>query len=269
MKNIFLITFSVLLIGTINAQDNVKRSYESVTYINDVSVSEIPTFVSLYEKFTNLSMGENRTMTGQWLFRHWYGSGHTFVIYTQYNSMEDYFDDTEAQTENIRSSIISLPEDERQAMWDDWATLRGFWDNHTDEIRGVYSDTGFLTVDNVDFDIPFVMSVGRYNSSGSWTEMGNAFFEWSIKPSIEDGSSIAGGLSYHYMGSGPEVEVWQCYKSLVDFANSVTSNSRAENKEARDTFWSLADGGHEDQIYLHIGHVNLETKRFDRPVESR
>ena len=269
MKNNFVALLSLLFMGATFAQDEVQRSYEAVTYINDVSVSEIPTFVSLYEKFTNLSMGENRTMTGQWLFRHWYGSGHTFVIYTQYNSMEDYFTDTDAETANIRANIMALPEDERQAIWDDWASLRGFWDNHTDEIRAVSSDTGFLTVDNVDFDVPFVMSVGRYNSSGSWAEMGNAFFDWSIKPAIDDASSIAGGVSYHYMGSGPDVEVWQCYNSLVDFATSVTASGRGGNKEARDTFWRLADGGHEDQIYLHIGHVNLESKRFDLPGEGR
>ena len=142
MKNNFVALLSLLFMGATFAQDEVQRSYEAVTYINDVSVSEIPTFVSLYEKFTNLSMGENRTMTGQWLFRHWYGSGHTFVIYTQYNSMEDYFTDTDAETANIRANIMALPEDERQAMWDDWASLRGFWDNHTDEIRAVFQRYG-------------------------------------------------------------------------------------------------------------------------------
>jgi hypothetical protein len=29
------------------------------------------------------------------------------------------------------------------------------------------------------------------------------------------------------------------------------------------TFWSLVEGSHEDQIYLHIGNVNLEKGIFD------
>ncbi len=95
--------------------------------------------------------------------------------------------------------------------------------------------------------------------------MGNAFFDWRIKPEVEIGSSIAGGVSYHYMGSGPEVEVWQCYNSLVDFATSVTSTTPQSDaaKESSKTFWSLVSGSHEDQIYLHIGHVDTEKGVFD------
>ena len=56
-------------------------------------------------------------------------------------------------------------------------------------------------------------------------KMGDAFFDWRIKPAVDAGNSIAGGVSYHFMGSGSEVEVWQCYNSLIDFATSVTSLS--------------------------------------------
>lgn len=67
------------------------------------------------------------------------------------------------------------------------------------------------------------------------------------------------------MGSGPEVEVWQCFNSLVDFATATTNptSPSEEAKEASKTFWSLASGGHEDQIYLHIGHVDIEKGVFD------
>ncbi|MDB4263650.1 hypothetical protein N9858_02350 [Flavobacteriaceae bacterium] len=33
--------------------------------------------------------------------------------------------------------------------------------------------------------------------------------------------------------------------------------------ESRKTFWSLVSGSHEDQIYLHIGHVDIEKGTFD------
>ena len=85
------------------AQDDV--TYESALYINDVSISEIPRFIELHKKFTDMSLGENRRMTGEWLFRHWYGSGHTFVIYTQYKSMEDFHKDADIASANIRAKI--------------------------------------------------------------------------------------------------------------------------------------------------------------------
>jgi hypothetical protein len=108
------------------------------------------------------------------------------------------------------------------------------------------------------------MSVGRYNSSGSWKKMGDSFFNWRIKPEVDNNVSIAGGVSYHYMGSGPEVEVWQAYNSLVDFATSVSNpSSDSSFSESRKSFWSLAEGDHEDQIYLHIGHVDLNKGIFD------
>jgi len=270
MKKLFLFLLPILFTLSINAQDD--RTYEAVTYLNDISVSEIPRFVELHKKFSNMAHDENRLVTGDWLFRHWYGSGHTFVIYRQFNSMQDYHRDTDMVNQNIIKIIQAVDnEEERNALMDEWSELRAFYDGHTDEIRAAYPDTGFTTIENVDFDAPFVMSVGRYNSSGSWSELGNAFYNWSIKPEIDQGICIAGGVSYHYMGSGPEVEVWQCYNSLVDFATAVSSTAEMseESRQAMRTFWSLADGGHEDQIYLHIGHMNLETGSFDLAGKDR
>ena len=68
-----------------------------------------------------------------------------------------------------------------------------------------------------------------------------------------------------------EVEVWQCYTNLVEFAKGVTARGEEteEAKEARKTFWSLVDGAHEDQIYLHIGHVNMEKGIFDLAGKDR
>lgn len=42
-----------------------------------------------------------------------------------------------------------------------------------------------------------------------------------------------------------------------------------ESRQAMRTFWSLADGGHEDQIYLQIGHMNLEKGSFDLAGKDR
>ena len=262
-----LLSFSFMLSYAQNTM-----TYESVTYINDVAVSDVPRFIELHKKFADMGAGENRKSTGEWLFRHWYGSGHTFVMYDQYETMEDYMADSELYLKNIKAKVDAIKdESKKEALKKDWAEYRSFSDGHTDEMRGAYSETGFLTVKNVNFDVPFVMVVGRYNSSGSWSKMGNAFFDWQIKPGVDAGTSIAGGVSYHYMGSGPEVEVWQCFNSLVDFAKATTASSSSsdEAKEASKTFWSLASGSHEDQIYLHIGHVDYEKGIFDLAGEEK
>ena len=185
--------------------------------------------------------------------------------------MDDYHKDADIVNSNIRKQIDATKnKKEKKILENEWSELRGFWDGHTDEIRGTYENTAMLTIDNVDFDTPFVMSVGRYNSSGSWSKLGNAFFDWRIKPEVTKGTSIAGGVSYHYMGSGHEVEVWQCYNSLVDFAKAVSTPSQDESiAEARKTFWSLVEGSHEDQIYLHIGYVNPDKGIFDLAGKER
>jgi hypothetical protein len=264
MKKLFYTLTLCLTFVLSNAQNTL--TYEAVTYINNVSSAEVPRFIELHKKFTDMSIGENRKATGEWLFRHWYGSGHTFVMYDQYNTMEDYHADSDIFFQNVNSKIEAIKDEkEKKVIKKDLAEYRAFSDGHTDEIRGAYSKTGFLTVEDVNFDVPFVMVVGRYNSSGSWAKMGNAFFDWRIKPEVDAGNSIAGGVSYHFMGSGPEVEVWQCYNSLIDFATSVTASTPQDDsaKESSKAFWSLASGNHEDQIYLHIGHVDLEKGVFD------
>ena len=51
------------------------------------------------------------------------------------------------------------------------------------------------------------------------------------------GNAFAGGVSYHYMESGPELEVRQCYTSLTDFAKAVsTPQNSAETTESKKAF---------------------------------
>ena len=77
MKKLFLSLSFLLCFVMSNAQNTM--TYESVTYINGLGISDIPRFIELHKKFADLAAGENRKATGQWLFRHWYGSGHAFV----------------------------------------------------------------------------------------------------------------------------------------------------------------------------------------------
>ena len=109
MKNIFIALTLTLSFYVTSAQTD--RVYHSATYINDVAASEVPRFIELHKKFTDMSLGENRKHTGDWLFRHWYGSGHTFVIYEQFNSMEDFHADSDLFLENINNSINAIKDE--------------------------------------------------------------------------------------------------------------------------------------------------------------
>ena len=269
MKKLILLLIALLSISAY-AQD--ERTYESALYINDVAISEMPRFVELHKKFTDMSLGENRTMTGEWVFKHWYGSGHSFVIYSQYSSMDDFHKDADIANQNIRAKIDTTKDTSvKETLMKEWEEYRAFSGGHSDEIRVANKATGFYQLEETDFDIPFAMVVGKYNSSGAWGTMGTAFFDWAIKNSVDNGSSMSGGVSYHYMGTSSEVEVWQCYTNLVEFAKGVTAGAEETEEaiKAKKTFWSLVDGAHEDQIYLHIGHVNMEKGIFDLAGKDR
>ena len=78
--------------------------------------------------------------------------------------------------------------------------------------------------------------------------------DWQIRPGVAEGPIMGGGVSSHFKGAGLDIEVYQSYESLVEFAKHVESGS-AGNAEARRTFWGNIQGQHSDQIYLHIGHM--------------
>jgi hypothetical protein len=82
----------------------------------------------------------------------------------------------------------------------------------------------------------------------------NAFMDWSIKPGVSEGNLLGGGATTHYKGSGYEAEFFSAYSDVNEFAKSI-SGAGSDNTEARSKFWSLVDGGHEDQIYIHVGHM--------------
>jgi len=90
----------------------------------------------------------------------------------------------------------------------EWSEYRSFSNNHSDEVRVANKTTGFYQLEETDFDIPFAMVVGKYNSSGSWGKMGTAFFDWAIKNAVDIGSSMSGGVSYHYIGMSFDLEVY-------------------------------------------------------------
>jgi len=71
---------------------------------------------------------------------------------------------------------------------------------------------------------------------------------------IADGLQLGGGETKHDKGAGANLEFFGTFKTMVDFATSI-STQETVNTAARNSFWSLADGSHADQIYFHVGHL--------------
>ena len=69
-----------------------------------------------------------------------------------------------------------------------------------------------------------------------------------------DGLQLGGGVTKHYEGSGADLEFFGAFKTIVDFVTSISTQGTV-NTAARNSFWSLVDGPHNDQIYSHVGHL--------------
>ena len=240
------IVFALLFSGLMYSQ-----SYIETTYL-DVPATKINRFVELHKMVVDMSQGEDRTNNAHWVYRHWYGSGESIVLNDIYSSSEDAIKDNFRGAFN--KNIEALSEKEKNEMQDVFSEWWSFFQGHWDELRVINFDKYFLEKENVDWDQPFVLVVGHYNSYGSLSKMGDAYMDWQIKPGVNEGLMMGGGVSVHYKGSGSDVQFFSSYENIMDFAKSVSSQG-SDNAEARKTFWNMVSGSHKDQIYVHIGHT--------------
>ena len=90
---------------------------------------------------------------------------------------------------------------------------------------------------------PFVFVVGTYNTKGKPSEMAEAYMNWQNRPLVADGLQLGGGVTKHDKGAGPDLEFFGAFKTMVDFATSISTQGTV-NTAARNSFWSLADGPH-------------------------
>ncbi len=246
MKKFNLILL-MLFVYSISAQSVVEA-----TYLN-IPASDINRFAELHKQITDMAQGEERTHEQQWVYKHWYGSGASVVIYDVYPSAEaavkdDFFG-------ALEKNVNKLSDDEQKKMNEVFNEWWAHFDGHWDELRNFDGVNHYATKSDVDWDIPFVWVLGAYNTKGqNPSEMVNAFMDWSIKPGVSEGNLLGGGATTHYKGSGYEAEFFSAYSDVNEFAKSI-SGAGSDNTEARSKFWSLVDGGHEDQIYIHVGHM--------------
>ncbi len=242
-----------LALGQVTAQSVIE-----ITYL-DVPATKINRFIELHKQVTDLSMDESRTIKGHWLFRHWYGSGASIVMYDQYDSAEDAVKDNLRQV--FLANIEKLSEDEKteiNAVYKEWWS---FFKGHWDEMRVINYENYFTSKEDVDWDTPYVFIVGDYNTNGSVAQFAKAYMEWQIIPGVKEGAMLSGGASAHYKGTGSDAQFMASYSTIIDFATAI-SNQGSANAEARTTFWNMVEGDHKDQIYVHMGH--LKDGKFDR-----
>lgn len=227
----------------------------NLTYL-DVPIQKIGRFMELHEQVTNMALGDKRTLQGQWVVSHYYGSGPTIVVQDNYANANDAINDD--PWVHIREKWQAADEEERKEMGAIVQEYQSFWNGHTDEMRRIDWENNHIVnselAESGAWDTNFILVIGKYNTSGNQGEMGQAYHDWVTKPSVEAGISMAGNFSFHLTGSGSDVMVANAYKSMHDFATGL-ENATSGPAEARQKFWSLVEGDHEDQIYIHQGHI--------------
>ena len=234
----------------------------------DIPIQKIGRFMELHEQVTNMQLGEKRTLQGQWVMSHYYGSGPTIVVQDNYASAEDAVNDDawihvgekwQAASEEKQKRGWSKERDNEMYSIEELEALgqkyASFLANHSDEIRSYDWENNFSAKPDVNWDTNFVFVVGSYNTkSGNWNKLGKAYMDWQTRPGVEKGLQLGGGYTTHFSGSGYDVRFFSAYPNLVDFAKSVTTDNVA-TEGGGSAFWEEVAGAHEDQIYIHVGHI--------------
>ena len=136
MKKINLI---IMLLATVTMS---AQQVTEITYL-DVPATKIGKFVELHKIITDMSMGEERTLQGQWVYRHWYGSGHSIVIRDIYKSVEDAVaDDLFAVLGKNYEALSDEKKKEMDVVFEEWWS---YFDNHTDEMRMSNAEKDFVS----------------------------------------------------------------------------------------------------------------------------
>jgi hypothetical protein len=249
MKKVSLL-FVLFISFAVSAQSVINNTYL------DVPANEISDFLQLHKKVVDMSNGEGRTIGTHWVYRHWYGSDHSIMLADLYPTVEAAVKDDFWSV--LNANIEKLSENDKKEMQAVVKKWWSYWNNHTDEIRSINWDNNWIGKENLNLDIPYVFVVGSYNSNAGNQDLIDAYMEWNVKPGVEKGVMLYGGATSHNIGSGSDVQLWSAYTDIAEFAVSNGPNGQV-NSEFAPKFWSLVEGAHNDQIYIHAGHtINKE-----------
>ena len=242
LKLFFTLLFTIA--ATAQAETVMNLSYL------DIPIQKIGRFMELHEQVTNMQLGEKRTLQGQWVMSHYYGSGPTIVVQDNYASAEDAVNDD--AWIHVGEKWEAASEEERKEMESIVSEYSAFWNGHTDEIRTIDWDNNVRHSEDMDWDTRFFVLFGNYQTTGNTEIVGDAFNNWLIFPGIEDGSVQSGGFSSHLSGGGSDLQVWTIHSTLEEYVNSISLQG---NAEGRSTFWENVEGNHSDNMFVHRGHV--------------
>ena len=246
MRKFNLIIALAFTIGTF------AQSVQDITYF-DIPTDKVGDFIQTHKKFMDATMNDERKIVSQWVYRHFYGSGPSVAVFTEFANINDAVNDDPWAA--LGNKWQASSDEEKRELEELGQKYASFLVNHSDDIRSFNQAENFAGKENVDWDTPFILVVGNYNvNKPNASIAGNAFMEWRTKPGVEKGLQLGGGYSTHFSGSGPDLQLFSGFKNIVDFAKSVSSDD-VSNADASPAFWNEITGDHEDQIYIHAGHL--------------
>tara|TARA_B100002019_G_scaffold279069_1_gene280562 strand:- start:777 stop:1661 length:885 start_codon:yes stop_codon:yes gene_type:complete len=233
----------------------------NITYI-DVPREQADEFLELHVKFSNLSMSDERKLTGHGIFTHAFAGDYTFALYDFYASAADIDADADLANEVLQKNVkaMELDDEAQQAMNEQYFKyFRMYAENHTDQIRIVNEDV-FYESDFHDWTTTKVVTVGKYGVK--WGQ-GSAFRDaWNAGQfenyKNDEGVTAVYGTNHLY-GSGLGLHIYTFYKDWNAFAAFETANFGQPMDDNGRAFWSAVDA-HEDEILVWIGGLNDETK---------
>jgi hypothetical protein len=237
----------------------------NITYIS-VERENSETFLELHEKFTNLSISEDRKITGGGMFAHAFAGDYTFAIYDFYANEQDLVNDPTLADAAMQANVEAMKLDDaaKEALMSEYQNYSAMYaHNHSDQIRqsrGLEELT--FEAEGLDWGTKKVVVVSTYNTKwGKNRDFFNGVKNGSLKTLKESGHAVAAYASRHFYGSGADWHTYQFYNSWSDFAAYEEANLGGAMTDEDKNFWSAIDS-HSDEILTFIGGINPETKVF-------
>lgn len=237
----------------------------NITYVS-VDRENSETFLELHEKFSNLSISEDRTITGGGMFAHAFAGDYTFAIYDFYANEQDLVNDPALADAAMKANVEALKLDDAasEALMAEYQNYVGMYVyNHSDQIRQSrdLEDMSFEAED-LDWSTQKVVVVSTYNTKwGKNKDFADGIKNGSLKMLQDSGHAVAAYASRHFYGSGADWHTYQFYNSWSDFAAYEEANLGGPMTEDDKKFWASIES-HTDEILTFIGGINPETKVF-------
>ena len=258
MKNfitLLFVSFSFL----VNAQ------IVNITYVT-VPRENSETFLTLHEKFMNLSISEDRVLTQSVIFAHAFAGDYTFAIYDSYKTTQDLVNDTALADAAMKKNVeaMKLDKEAQASLMDEYRNYSAMYAyNHSDQIR---QNTGLeklqFMVENTDWSTKKVVVVSTYEVKwGMNKTFHDGIVDGSLKSLKDSGHASAHFATQHLYGSGADFHTYQVYNSWSDFAAYEEANLGGPMLVDDKKFWSSIES-HGDEILTLIGSTTSETMIF-------